>query len=92
VDDGGDVALDGADPQRLPNRGAVRRRPSLRVPRGPDLTTQHQVVEEPDHLIFIHELVVFESLLGAEFLDGGRHIVSRRISLKKGDRRGRLAV
>ena len=88
----GDVALDGADSQCLPNRGAVRRRPPLRVPRGPDLATQHPVVKEPDHLIFIHELAVFESLLGAEFLDRGRHIVSRKVSLKKGDRRGHPAV
>jgi hypothetical protein len=43
----------------------------LRVPRGPDLTSQHPVVKEPDHLNFVHELAVFEPFLGAEFLGGG---------------------
>jgi hypothetical protein len=35
------------------------------------------VVKELDHLIFIfiHKLAVFESFLGAEFLDGGRSTV-----------------
>jgi hypothetical protein len=84
IDDGGDVGLDGADPKRLPDRGAVRGRPPLHVPRGPDLSSQHVVVEEPDHLIFGHELAVLEALVGAEFLDGGRHAVSREISPKKG--------
>jgi len=61
----------GYTPQRLPDRDAVRGRPRLRIPRGPDLAPQHPVVKEQDHLIFVHELAVFEPLLGAEFLDGG---------------------
>jgi hypothetical protein len=32
VDDGGDISLDGANPERLPDRGAVRGRPSLHIP------------------------------------------------------------
>jgi hypothetical protein len=80
VDDGGDVGLDGVDPERLPDRGAVRGCPPLHVPRGPDLSSQHAVVEEPDHLIFRHELAVLEALVGAEFLDGRRHAVSREVS------------
>ena len=84
VDDGGDVGLNGADPERLPDGGAVCGRPPLHVPRGPDLSSQHAVVEEPDHLIFGHELAVFEALIGAEFLDGGRHAVSREVSPDRG--------
>jgi hypothetical protein len=71
VDDGGDVGLDSVHPERLSDRRAVRGRPHLRVPRGPDLASQHPVVEEPDYLIFVHELAVFEALVGAEFLDRG---------------------
>jgi hypothetical protein len=48
VDDGSDVAFDDADPQRLPDRDAVRSRPRLRILRGPDLAPQHPVVKEPD--------------------------------------------
>jgi hypothetical protein len=54
----------------LPNRDAVCGRPPLRTPRGPDLSSLHLVVEEPDHLIFVYELAVLEALVGAEFLDG----------------------
>jgi hypothetical protein len=71
VDDGDDVGLNGVHPKRLPNRGAVRGRPGLLVPRRPDLSIQYPVVEEPDHLVFVHELTVLEALLGAEFLGGG---------------------
>jgi hypothetical protein len=36
IDDGGDIALNGAHPERLPNRDTVRGRPRLRIPRGPE--------------------------------------------------------
>src|SRR5204863_7832496 len=34
--------------------------------------------------IFGHELAVLEALVGAEFLDGGRHAMSREVSPERG--------
>src|SRR5437016_3019999 len=43
-------------------------RVAFRVPRAPDLASQHMFVQEPDDLVLVHELAVFEALVGAEFL------------------------
>jgi hypothetical protein len=51
ADGGGDIGLDGANPERLPDRDVVRGRPPLRIPLGPDLSSQHPVVEEPDRQV-----------------------------------------
>jgi len=67
VDDGRDVRLDGVDPKRLLDRLTVHRRAVLPlVSRDPDVPREHAVVEEPDHLVLVHELSVFEALVGAE--------------------------
>jgi hypothetical protein len=51
------------------------------------------VVKEPNHLVSVHELAVFESLVSVEFRDQRRQLVSRQsLSFKRRPARARLCT
>jgi hypothetical protein len=51
------------------------------------------VVKEPNHLVSVHELAVFEPLVSVEFLDQRRQLVSRQsLSFKRRPARARLCI